>query len=180
MSQNHPAKSLVLSFKHTVSLEKVFILVFNLNVSSTHRKYLRNIKNEHVLVMWNELEIKDRRFLMMCFLQSKSDIQNTHVSLPILTLNAKTMKFSVNLPWSCGCIDMKQVRELLVINNLPWWLDSCNINSEKNHPAYLVSQKRKFKNTYTHTNPICETLGSFKKFFSPQVCSLILYIWKGW
>jgi len=43
---------------------------FNPNVSSLNRKYLRNIKNEYVLVMWNELEIKDRSFLMMCALFS--------------------------------------------------------------------------------------------------------------
>lgn len=67
---------------------------------------------------------------MMCFLQSKNGIRNIHISLPTLILNAKTMKFSMNLTWSCGYIDIRQVRELLVIKNLPWWLDSCNINLE--------------------------------------------------
>lgn len=111
----------------------------------------------------------------MCFLQYRSGIQNIHTSLPTLILNAKAMKFSVNLTWSCGCTDIKQVKGLLVISNLPRRLDSCNINSEENHPAYFIPcfpETEVTEHIYTHCNPICETLGSFEKFlFSPSVFS---------
>lgn len=90
----------------------------------------------------------------VCFLQSQSGIQNIHISLPTFILNAKTMKFPMSLTWSCGCTDIKQIRELLVINNVPWWLDAWNINSEQNHPAYFIPCFPEWEvkeHIYTHT-----------------------------
>lgn len=112
------------------STRKIFTLIFNPNDSSLNRKFLRNTWNAYVLVMWNELKLKTEGLLWCVFSSMQKWLSKIHISLPNLILNAKTMKFSVNLTWSCGCIDIRQVRELLVINNLPWWLDSCNINLE--------------------------------------------------
>ena len=109
---------------------KIFTLIFNPNVSSLNRKFLRNIWNAYVLGMWNELKLKTEGLLWCVFSSIQTWLLKIHISLPTLISYAKTMKFSVNLTWSCGRIDTRQVRELLVINNLAWWLDSCNINGE--------------------------------------------------
>jgi hypothetical protein len=111
----------------------------------------------------------------VCLLQYKSAIQNIPTSLPTLMLNGKAMKCPVNLTRFWGCTDVGQVRELSVINNLLWWLHSCDYILIILLTSYLISQTRKLKSTSTST---VSQLGNIREFweipFTPSVFSYFI------
>lgn len=126
--------------------------------------------------------------------------QKTHSHMAIM--EHTTMNYAVNLIWSharrgpktlsvrgtsllllrCSRTDIKHLGKklLLDINNLPCRLDSCQINAELKHPIYLVPcfPEKEVRKKPQKSN-LWNIRGVWRNSSFPQVCSPVLYVWKG-